>query len=129
MAAAVQSGADETRVVDTGENAALLGCVADPIRLGLIDRLATAGKSCVCNMQTEPPIPANLLSYHLKVLRDADLVIATRRGRWMDYELAPDALQRLHAAIPTAATAGSGCGDGADEAVAADEADGVRSVR
>ena len=100
MAAAVQSGADETRVVDMGENAALLGCVADPIRLGLIDRLATAGKSCVCNMQTEPPIPANLLSYHLKVLREACLIIGVRRGKWIDYSLAEGALKRLHAALP-----------------------------
>lgn len=97
-------------MVETGENAALLGCVADPIRLGLIEHLVNTGKSCVCNMQTEPPIPANLLSYHLKVLRDADLVIATRRGRWMDYELAPDALQRLHDALPSSVGTATGCG-------------------
>lgn len=29
----------------------------------------------------------NLLSYHLRVLREAGLVIATRRGRWIDYRL------------------------------------------
>ena len=102
MAAAVQSGADETRVVDMGENAALLGCVADPIRLGLIDRLATAGKSCVCNMQTEPPIPANLLSYHLKVLREAGLLDCERRGTWVYYWVIPVVLQQLSAVLAAA---------------------------
>ena len=82
------------------EAAALLGCVADPIRLGLVTTLAKRGKTCVCTMQEEAEVPANLLSYHLKVLREAGLVTATRRGRWMDYELATDALDRLHAALP-----------------------------
>ena len=81
------------------EAAALLGCVADPIRLGLVTTLAKRGKTCVCTMQEEAEVPANLLSYHLKVLREAGLVTATRRGRWMDYELATDALDRLHAAL------------------------------
>lgn len=83
-----------------GEAAALLATVADPIRLGLLFRLASEGTRCVCDLQTDPPIPGNLLSYHLKVLRDAGLVTAERRGRWMDYTLTADALERLHDALP-----------------------------
>jgi ArsR family transcriptional regulator len=45
-------------------------------------------------------VAPNVLSYHLKVLREAGLVTATRRGRWVDYELTPDALDRLRAALP-----------------------------
>jgi DNA-binding transcriptional ArsR family regulator len=52
----------------------------------------------------------NLLSYHLRVLREARLVTATRRGRWIDYALADDALDRLHAALPVAAGSACGCG-------------------
>ena len=59
----------------------------------------------MCNLQADVPIAANLLSYHLKVLREAGLVTASRRGRWIDYALAPDALDRLHAAVPGAETA------------------------
>ena len=51
------------------------------------------------------PVAANLLSYHLKVLRDAGLVTTARRGRWVDYSLAPDAHERLAAALPTAPAA------------------------
>ncbi len=62
-------------------------------------RLA-AGTSCVCELQEHFPIAANLLSYHLRVLRDAGLVTTARRGRWIDYSLAPDAMARLRDALP-----------------------------
>lgn len=80
--------------------AELLAVVADPVRLRLLDRLAELGTRCVCDLQTDPPIPGNLLSYHLKVLRDAGLVTTARRGRWVDYTLAQDALDRLAEALP-----------------------------
>ncbi len=41
----------------------------------------------MCDLRGEVPVAANLLSYHLRVLRDAGLVIAARRGRWVDYRL------------------------------------------
>ena len=41
----------------------------------------------MCDLRGEVPIAANLLSYHLRVLRDAGLVVAARRGRWVDYRL------------------------------------------
>jgi ArsR family transcriptional regulator len=77
----------------------LLAAVADPIRWTVLQRLASKS-SCVCDLQEQVPIAANLLSYHLKVLREAGLVTTSRRGRWIDYALAEDALERLHAAIP-----------------------------
>lgn len=83
-----------------GESAALLSAAADPVRLALLTQLAQGGPTCVCDMQMDPPIPNNLLSYHLKVLRDANLVTSQRRGRWVDYSLGEDALERLHGAIP-----------------------------
>ncbi|HEY0949838.1 metalloregulator ArsR/SmtB family transcription factor [Nocardioides sp.] len=82
------------------DRAALLGVVADPVRLRLLEQLAHAGTRCVCNLQTDPPIAANLLSYHLRVLREARLVTAQKRGRWVDYTLAEDALDRLALALP-----------------------------
>jgi ArsR family transcriptional regulator len=87
-----------------GEAAGLLAAVADPVRLQLLHQLAIR-TSCVCELQVEPPIPANLLSYHLKVLREAGLIEGARRGRWIDYSLTDGALDRLHAALPSAAEA------------------------
>lgn len=79
---------------------ALLTAVADPIRLQIIERLA-GGPACVCDLQAEVPAPGNLLSYHLKVLREAGLIEGNRRGRWIDYSLTADALTRLHDALPS----------------------------
>lgn len=53
-------------------------------------------------------MPGNRFSYHLKVLRDCGLVIASRRGRWVDYTLAEDALDRLQAALPQPTSRGQG---------------------
>lgn len=80
----------------------LLQAVADPVRWAVLDTLA-AGPRCVCDLREQVPVPANLLSYHLKVLREAGLVVASRRGRWVDYALAHDAHARLGEALPGAA--------------------------
>lgn len=77
----------------------LLHVVADPVRWAVLDRLAQAPR-CVCDLQVHVPVAANLLSYHLRVLREAELVTATRRGRWIDYALAADAGARLRDALP-----------------------------
>ena len=77
----------------------LLQAVADPVRWAVLEELGESPR-CVCDIRVRVPVPANLLSYHLKVLRDTGLVTATRRGRWIDYALADDALSRLVDALP-----------------------------
>ena len=88
----------------SAESIALLQAVADPVRWTVLATLAEAPR-CVCSLQEQVPIPGNLLSYHLKVLRDAGLVTTSRRGRWIDYALADDAPERLRAALPGALVA------------------------
>jgi ArsR family transcriptional regulator len=84
---------------DRSDRVALLSTVADPVRWSVLRHLA-AGESCVCDIQAQVPVAANLLSYHLRVLREAGLILARKRGRWVDYRLAPDAYSRLAAALP-----------------------------
>lgn len=55
------------------------------------------GGRCVCDLHEEVPLAANLLSYHLRVLRQAGLVTAARRGRWVDYRLDGDGFGALWA--------------------------------
>jgi ArsR family transcriptional regulator, arsenate/arsenite/antimonite-responsive transcriptional repressor len=74
--------------------------LADETRLRILGVLE-AGDRCVCELREEVTIAPNLLSYHLKVLREAGLVSAHRRGRWVDYRLEDDALDRLRSALPT----------------------------
>jgi len=89
-------------VSDRGaESVVVLQAVADPVRWAVLSMLADEPR-CVCRLQEQIPIAGNLLSYHLKVLREAGLVTTSRRGRWIDYALAEDAPQRMRAALPGA---------------------------
>ena len=82
----------------------VLQAAADPVRWSVLSMLAEAPR-CVCKLQEQIPIAGNLLSYHLKVLREAGLVTTSRRGRWVDYALAHDAPERMRAALPGASVA------------------------
>lgn len=82
------------------ESAALLAAIADPLRLGIVRFLAAEGERCVCDIQATFPVASNLLSYHLKALRQARLLECEKRGRWVHYWVAADAGARLHAALP-----------------------------
>ena len=86
--------------------AGLLAVVADPVRWRLLRHLAGGQPTCVCELQPVAAVAGNLLSYHLRVLRESGLVTAARRGRWVDYTIAGDALDRLHAAIPVGLASG-----------------------
>lgn len=92
---------------------ALLAVAADPVRWRLLAELAAAGTRCVCDLKPVARVAPNVLSYHLKVLREAGLVTSAKRGRWVDYSLADDAADRLRLALPTAhatlAPHGGGC--------------------
>lgn len=74
--------------------------LADPIRLDIVNRLAECDQRCVCDLLRDCGVAPNLLSYHLGVLRKAGLIAARRRGRWVDYRLVPEALERLRRALP-----------------------------
>jgi ArsR family transcriptional regulator len=81
--------------------AAVFAALADTARLRILAVLADAGR-CVCDIRTEVPIAANVLSYHLRVLREAGLVEGSRRGRWIDYRLTGDAGARIAGAVAAA---------------------------
>jgi len=89
---------------------ALLAVVADPVRWRLLAELAGSGTRCVCDLQPVAGVAPNVLSYHLKVMREAGLVTSAKRGRWVDYTLAEGAHLRMDAALPTSARAPGGPG-------------------
>lgn len=90
----------------------LLAVASDPVRWRLLAALSS-GTSCVCELQPQARVSGPALSHHLRVLREAGLVTAVRRGRWIDYTLASDAMMRLLDALPVAAGAlRSACGTG-----------------
>jgi ArsR family transcriptional regulator len=74
--------------------------LADPTRLRVVHEL-TRGTRCVCELRDQLGIRGPLLSHHLAVLRDAGLVTACRRGRWVDYTLDTQVLAATFAAAMT----------------------------
>jgi ArsR family transcriptional regulator len=70
-----------------------LKAVADPTRLAVLRRLAD-GAMTVNELVAAFAVPQNLMSHHLRVLRDADLVIGRREGKHIHYHLAKGVLGR-----------------------------------
>lgn len=79
--------------------AAGFSALGDPIRLRILDALV-GGQKWVCELLEEIDVAPNLLSYHLRVLRETGLVTSSRRGRWVDYRLDPDRLAAARDSIP-----------------------------
>lgn len=65
-----------------------LKVLSDPTRLAVLDVLH-AGPKHVGEINETLNVEQSLLSHHLKVLREAGLVRATRDGKAVLYELAP----------------------------------------
>jgi len=77
----------------------LLRALADPNRLRIFDFLMQ-GDSCNCELNENLGLPPNLLSHHLRVLREAGLITSRRDvvdGRWIYYAVDRAAIQRWHA--------------------------------
>lgn len=76
--------------------------LSDPLRVQILDLLA-AGRTSCCASPDHPELPRSLcatdvqqrldaitaskLSYHLKILRDAELIQERRQGKWIYYEI------------------------------------------
>ena len=88
-----EAGADEL--------AALFKAVADPVRLRLLSLIAChpGGESCVCDLTGEFDMTAPSVSYHLKILREAGLITAERRGTWVYYRVNPEVMARMSAVL------------------------------
>ncbi len=77
-------------------NANRFRALGDPTRLRIVRELVH-GTCCVCELRDRIGVSGSLLSHHLMVLRDAGLVAASRRGRWVDYTLDVEALAHTFA--------------------------------
>src|SRR5215212_6543258 len=100
--------------VDIDRAVQLFHALSDPTRLSILQRLRM-GERCVCDLTDALDAAQSRLSFHLKVLKDAGLVIDRKDGRWMYYTLNQDALAEVGdvadalAAAPTAAERRTGC--------------------
>ena len=72
--------------------------LADDNRLKIVD-LLRSGERCVCELTGALDLGQSLLSFHLKTLKDAGLVVDRREGRWAYYSLNPEAFAQLESFV------------------------------
>jgi ArsR family transcriptional regulator len=80
---------------DAATVAARFKALADPTRVEIVRRLSCCEECCVCDLNAVFDLAQPTISHHLKVLRDAGLVEAQRRGTWAYYRLVPGAVADL----------------------------------
>jgi ArsR family transcriptional regulator len=81
------------------ELAARFKALADPTRVAIVNRLAATDECCVCDLTGAFELSQPTISHHLKLLREAGLVEASRRGTWAYYRLIPEAVTELRTAL------------------------------
>lgn len=78
--------------------AAIAHALSDETRLGILAQLRD-GERCVCDLTAELDAAQSRLSFHLRVLREAGLVVDRREGRWAFYRISGAALDDLEGAV------------------------------
>lgn len=82
------------------ELARRFAALADPVRLRLLNLVATSGGGvCVCDLVEPVGKSQPTVSHHLKILRDAGLVTSEKRGVNVWYAAVPAALAALQDAL------------------------------
>lgn len=93
------------RATDVAPPAAqLLKLLADPTRRQIF-LLLMGGETCNCELAAELDLPQNLISHHIRKLREAGLVLEQRDphdGRWIHYTIGVDALAAAWQALAAA---------------------------
>ncbi len=104
-------------VKDLERTARWFGALGDETRLRIVERLRD-GEECVCNLTDTLETGQSLLSFHLKILKDAGILRGRREGRWIYYSLNPeileemgDLLDALRSSRPRASATTRRCGD------------------
>ena len=81
------------------ELAATLKALADPVRLKLLNLIASSGEACACDLpdlldRTQPTV-----SHHLSILVKAGLLEREQRGKWAWFQLNQDRLESVRSAL------------------------------
>ena len=90
MATAIQSRTE--RAIE------LFHALSDETRLEIIE-LLQRGERCVCELTDTLDAAQSRLSFHLRVLKDAGIVRDRKDGRWVHYELDPDAFEEAETLV------------------------------
>jgi len=76
----------------------VLRAIADPLRQRIVELLARE-QLCTCHLVEELQATQTNVSNHLRVLREAGLVVSEQAGRYTYHRLVPEQLERLSAGL------------------------------
>ncbi|GAC1409210.1 MAG: metalloregulator ArsR/SmtB family transcription factor [Gemmatimonadaceae bacterium] len=76
----------------------LFHALSDETRLEVIE-LLRRGERCVCELTDTLDAAQSRLSFHLRVLKDAGIVHDRKDGRWVYYELDPEAFEEVETLV------------------------------
>jgi len=76
----------------------LFHALSDETRLEIVE-LLRKGERCVCELTGTLDAAQSRLSFHLRVLKDAGIVRDRKDGRWVHYELDPDAFEEIETLV------------------------------
>jgi ArsR family transcriptional regulator, arsenate/arsenite/antimonite-responsive transcriptional repressor len=69
--------------------------IADQKRLQIMNILTEKGEMCVCDLAPLMDMAQSKLSYHLKILFDANIITKETRGTWSYYSLNQSEINHL----------------------------------
>lgn len=83
-------------------SASIFKALSDPSRLKVLRLLANppangcaaTGSVCACDLEGHLGLSQPTVSHHMRLLVQAGLVTATKRGKWMDYILNPEGFEK-----------------------------------
>lgn len=91
----VASSVDELSINTLEKYEHTFKALADKKRLHLLHLLSRKGKTCVCHLTEELEMSQSKLSYHLKILMDANLLARETKGTWSYYEINEEEMDRV----------------------------------
>lgn len=68
--------------------------LSDETRLQILDCLSE-GEQCVCDLTDRLQAAQSRLSFHLKTLKEAGLIVDRREGRWIYYALNGETVEEI----------------------------------
>lgn len=89
---------------DAQEVAGAFAALADPVRLRLLNMIATAGEVCSCDLTGPLGKSQPTVSHHTKTLADAGLIVGEKRGRWVWWRIVPERVEQLRGALSHSVT-------------------------
>jgi ArsR family transcriptional regulator len=84
---------------DATELARVLKALADPVRLKLVNVIATSGEACACDFPALVDKTQATVSHHLTKLVQAGILEREQRGKWAWFRVNVDHLSEICAVI------------------------------